>query len=529
MQAAREAAYFDAVAAGLADDDIPLRDGGQGARAYSEAVSVYLSFALSRATNRSATVCVWNTIRETIEQVFARQAIPMTWDYPESNLLSDSTGNWLGNMDWIGKVLKTTPSHATQGYATQQDAAQVNGHAVTLSTDPPYYDNIGYADLSDFFYIWMRRSLRDIYPDVFGTMLVPKAAELIASRYRQGGKDEAKTFFEDGMLETFRNIRKFVTDEYPLTVYYAFKQQDARLLKGETAPASTGWETMLTSLIQAGFSIVGTWPMRTERPTGVKAGTNALASSIILVCRPRPADAPNLSRRHFLQGLRTELPPALKAMQSGNIAPVDLAQASIGPGMAIYSRAGRALESDGTAMSVRTALALINDILDEHLAERDGQMGAESRFAVDWFAQHGFEAGEYGGADVLARAKNTSVETVRRAGLVDAEGGRVRLRHWSGYDPGAWEGKRLTVWEGTHHLIERLDNRGERAAARLLLKLPDHVAGEARQLTYRLYHICERQGWAEHGRYYNALIVSWPQMIELAAGIKHDPAQMDLL
>ena len=376
----------------------------------------------------------------------------------------------------------------------------------------------------------MRRSLRDIYPDVFGTMLVPKAAELIASRYRQGGKDEAKTFFEDGMLETFRNIRKFVTDEYPLTVYYAFKQQDARLLKGETAPASSGWETMLTSLIQAGFSIVGTWPMRTEGSSRLNAmKANALASSIILVCRPRPADAPNLSRRRFLQGLRAELPPALKAMQSGNIAPVDLAQASIGPGMAIYSRAGRALESDGTPMSVRTALALINDVLDEHLAERDGQMGAESRFAVDWFAQHGFEAGEYGAADVLARAKNTSVETVRRAGLVDAESGRVRLRHWSDYDPGAWAGKRLTVWEGAHHLIERLDNRGERAAARLLLKLPDYVAGEARQLTYRLYHICERRGWAEHGRYYNALIVSWPQMNELAAGIKHDPAQMDLL
>ena len=296
---ARDLAIRDAIAAGLPDDDVPLRDGGSGARAYGEALSVYLAFAVSRTTNRSATVCIWNTIGEKIEQVFGRQAIPMTWDYAESNLLSDSTGNWAGNMDWIGKVLESLPKYPVACQAHHRDANQLTATGQVISTDPPYYDNIGYADLSDYFYIWMRRSLRNLYPAIFGTLLVPKSGELIASVHRHKNKSEAKVFFESGMLDAFTDFRGFVRQDFPLTVYYAFKQQDAGFVRGGAPVASTGWETMLTSLIRAGFSITGTWPMRTERSTGLKARTNSLASSIILVCPAPPSRRP----RHLAQPL----------------------------------------------------------------------------------------------------------------------------------------------------------------------------------------------------------------------------------
>lgn len=289
---------------------------------------------------------------------------------------------------------------------------------------------------------------------------------------------------------------------------------------------------MLTSLIEAGFSIVGTWPMRTELSNRTNAiAANALASSIILVCRPRAADAPGLSARDFRQALKRELPPALHAMQSGSIAPVDLAQASIGPGMAVYSRHSRVLEADGTALSVRAALMEINAALDAYLTEQDGELDSETRFAVEWFAQHGFDEGDYGDAETLVRAKNTAVKSVEMAGLVESGGGWVRLRHWSDVDPG-WDpraDKRPTVWEGTHHLIERLDSHGEMGAARLLARMPDGMGSEARQLAYRLYHLCERKKWTAHGRDYNRLITSWRRISDEAARIRNDPSQMELL
>ena len=390
----------------------------------------------------------------------------------------------------------------------------------------------------------MRRNLRDIYPELFSTLLVPKADELIASPYRHGGKDEAKDFFENGMLDSFRSLRQFVTDDYPQTVYYAFKQQDAGFISSPSLPrggrgramggnqvASSGWETMLSSLIQAGFSIVGTWPMRTERPVGLKSKTNALASSIILVCRPRPEDAPATSRRRFLDSLRAELPPAIAEMKTGSIAPVDLAQASIGPGMAIYSRYSRVLEADGAPMSVRAALAEINRALDEALEEQDAQLDPETRFAVDWFAQYAYKKGDFGGADTLARGKNTAVDSVARAGLVAAAAGQVRLIHWKEYDPGAYDPRqdaRPTVWEGTHHLIERLNNRGEEGAARLYNWLPGEIAESARDLAYRLYHICERKGWAEDALDYNALVSSWLEITRLAAEQQNRATQATL-
>lgn len=359
--------------------------------------------------------------------------------------------------------------------------------------------------------------------------MVPKAPELIASPYRfDGDKDAANKHFETGLMQAFANMQRAIFPEYPLTVYYAFKQEELVLDEGL---ASTGWETMLSGLIESGFSVVGTWPVRTERSVRtLSIGTNALASSIVLVCRPRPDDAPMTSRREFVNALRQELPGALREMQSGNIAPVDLAQASIGPGMAVYSRYSKVLEPNGERLTVRTALQLINQELDAYLAEQEGHVDTETRFAVAWFEQYGFREGEFGTADVLARAKNTSVEGMRNAGILTSGAGKVRLAHWEQLDPG-WDpsnDRRLTAWEATHHLIERLNQHGEEGAAMLLAKMPAELAGQARQLAYRLYSICERKGWAELARDYNALVISWSTSQERAASIREEYQQMGL-
>jgi len=534
---ARQVAYEDALLAGLADDGVPLSVGGSGALAYAEAVSVYLTFGVDKSTDYWSSLCSWNNSREIMRNTFGRQALPMVWDYAEANPFSESTGHWMANVDWIWKVIEKLPANSS-GLAVQQDAKQLTDDAKTLSTDPPYYDNIGYADLSDFFYVWMRRTLRDVYPDIFGTLLVPKAPELIASPYRHGGKEAAKNYFENGLHQTFVAINRFITPEYPLTVYYAFKQQDSvaddkdddETTSAYSVSSSSGWETMLTSLIDAGFSIDGTWPIRTELSNRmIGMGTNALASSIVLVCRPRPADAPTLARRQFVDALRRELPQALRDMQTGNIAPVDLAQASIGPGMAIYSRYSKVLEADGTAMSVRGALGLINQELDAYLAEQDGDIDADTRFAVAWFTEYGFESGDYGRAETLATAKNVSVAGIERAGLVESGRGKVRLIHWREYDAGTlplklpfvlggsvnWDpqmDERPTIWEAVHHLIERLNSHGEIGSALLMAKMGHEMVAEARSLAYRLYGICERKGWSDHARDYNALVVSWAEI-----------------
>ena len=531
---ARELATLDARQVQWADDDVSLRDGGAGARAYGEAVSVYLAFAVDKSTDYYSSVARWHNSGEKISATFGRQVISMIWDYAEANPFSQSTGNWSAHINWIWKVLEFLPSGYI-GLAEQEDAAQLARSAITLSTDPPYYDNIGYAHLSDYFYVWTRHMLRSIYPDIFGSMLTPKAQELIAEAARHPSKDDAKAFFERGMLGTFATIRRLVTKAYPLTVYYAFKQQDAGLLKDGASRniASTGWETMLTSLIEAGFRIVGTWPMRTEGVSRLRAmSSNVLASSIVLVCRPRSEDAPATSRRRFLDALRAELPGAIAEMKTGSIAPVDMAQAAIGPGMAIYSRYSAVLEADGTPLTVRTALGLINAALDEALEEQDAELDAETRFAVGWFEERGFKDGDFGRANVLAQAKNTAVESVVLAGVVESGGGKVRLINWREYDPAAYDprqDKRPTVWEGTHHLIERLNGRGgEAGAAELYNRLPDEIAAAARDLAYRLYHICERKGWAEDALDYNALVSSWSEITRLATGQRASGTQPEL-
>ncbi len=529
---AREQAYQDALAAGL-PDDVPLRDGGLGARGYAEAVSVYIAMVTSKETVASNSLARWRAGENKTAPAFGRQAIPMVWDYAETNPFAGAGGDFYGIADGTSKALEKLASEPF-GFVQQQDARRAGtaNSATIVSTDPPYYDQVGYADLSDFSYVWLRRMISVVYPVIFGTLLVPKEAELVATPYRfNGDKEAAKNNFEAGLGEVFFNLRDVTSAHYPTTIYYAFKQAEDIDNEDEDeiiVVSSTGWETILQGLIDAKFSINGTWPIRTEGKSRLIAmGTNALASSIILVCRPCPEDAPTITRRQFVEALRRELPLALKEMQSGNIAPVDLAQASIGPGMAVYSRYSKVLEADGTPMSVRTALGLINQELDAYLAEQDGDIDADTRFAVAWFEQFGFKEGEFGQADVLARAKNTSVSGVEHAGVVESGRGKVKLKYWQDYDPGAWDpqqDRRPTVWEATHHLIERLNVHGETGAALLMLKMSHDMVAEARNLAYRLYSICERKGWADHARDYNALVISWAGIGEEAARLRQAQA-----
>ena len=514
---ARARVERDAIVAGLPDDSRPLRSGGTGATAYAEAVGVYLACGISRLVNRLATICVWNKTGEKVEQVFARQAIPMTWDFPEVNPFSASTGGWSGSMGWIPNTLDLLPSTTKflSGIARQANATdQLFSLNKLISTDPPYYDNIGYADLSDFFYLWLRKSLRLIFPDLFATLAVPKAEELVATPYRHGSRHEAETFFLNGMTQAMRRLSEQSHPGFPVTIYYAFKQSEK---KGDEGTSSTGWETFLDAVIRSGFAVTGTWPMRTERPTGVKVAVNALASSIVLVCRQRPADAPMATRREFVEALTSELPMALAHLQSGNIAPVDLAQAAIGPGMAVYTRYAKVLDAEGKALSVREALVLINQTLDETLVQQEGEFDADSRWALAWFEQFGFDEGEYGIAEMLSKAKNTSVAGMVEAGILASEAGKVRLLKPEEL-PATWDpttDPRLTAWEMVHHLVRALEAGGESATAELAAQL-GAKAEAARELCYRLYTLCERKKRAMEALSYNSLVQSWPEITRLA-------------
>jgi len=516
----REKAQQDAVAAGMTNDGRGLDAGGSGAAAYADAVSVYLAFGLNRMTNSFCTITRWSAQRNQTLTAFARQAIPMTWDYPEVNPFAGAAGDFCVSVEG---AINGIPSIQNQpGRAIQADSVtQSKSKDKVVSTDPPYYDNIGYADLSDFFYVWLRRTMKSIYPKLFATLAVPKTEELIASPYRHGSKQAAETFFLTGMTKTISQIAEQSHPAFPVTIYYAFKQSETK----ETETVSTGWETFLDAILTAGLDITGTWPMHTEREVrSVSLGSNALASSIILVCRRRLDDAPIASRKEFIQTLKAELPEALAAMTLGEttpIAPVDLAQAAIGPGMAVFSRYKAVLEADGTPMPIRTALTLINKALDDYFAEAEGDLDADTRFAIAWFDEFGWAAGAFGQADVLARAKGTSVEGVREAGVIEASGGKVRLLRATEYDAD-WDpatDSRLAIWEALHHLSQALQSGGESEAGALLVALGAKAA-PVRQLAYRLYTLCERKGWAEDARTYNELITSW-QAVE---AVSHDIA-----
>ena len=506
----------DAVTAGLVDDGKTLHEGGTGALAYANSQSVYLAMAVSRASDYWGTGTIWEPGGSFIAHVFTRNALPMTWDYPEANPFSSGSGSWIQTcVQWIERYLKVVAPSAT-GSAFQADAqTQSISTDKLVSTDPPYYDNIGYADLSDYFYVWLRRALRSVIPDLFTMLAVPKSEELVSTPARHGGKEQAKKFFLGGMTLAMRRLSERTHPAFPVTIYYAFKQSESDWEKGT---ASTGWETFLDAVISAGFGISGTWPIRTERPGRIReTGSNALASSIVLVCRRRPADALAVTRRDFVATLKSELPVALTHLQRGNIAPVDLAQAAIGPGMAVYTRYAHVLDAGGKPMSVREALALINQILDEVLAEQEGALDADSRWALAWFDQYGFTEDDYGVAEMLSKAKNTSVAGMVEAGILNSRAGRVRLLRpqdlAANWDPEA--DARLTAWEMVHHLVRVLELGGELAAAALVRKLGGQ-AEVARELCYRLFALCERKKRPAEALAYNGLVQSWPEISRLA-------------
>ena len=531
VQEARGRVQRDALAADLPDDVKSLRDGGAGATAYAEAVGVYLACGISRSADFWSSLCTWanQPKNELVTHLFGRQAIPMAWDYAEANPFSESGGNFSKNLSYVAMGIDYLAGSAP-GHALQVDAAtNTSSSGKVASTDPPYYDNIGYADLSDYFYVWLRRSLRQVFPDLFATLAVPKAEELVATPYRHGSKEKAEAFFLDGMTRAMHRLAELAHAAFPVTIYYAFKQAES----DDEGTASTGWDTFLDAVIRAGFAISGTWPMRTERQGRMIGNdTNALASSIILVCRPRAASAPTATRREFVTALKAELPVALAHLQRGNIAPVDLAQAAIGPGMAVYTRYAKVLDAEGKPVGVREALALINQTLDEALAEQEGDFDADSRWAITWFEQVGFEVGDYGTAEQLSKSKNTAVAGMVEAGIVASKGGKVRLlkpdelpKHW---DPAS--DSRLTVWEMVHHLIRALSVGGETAAAQLVAKI-GAKSETARELAYRLYTLCERKKRASEALAYNGLVQSWPEIVRLAGepGSDAEPAQAELL
>lgn len=520
----------DAKSNGLEDDNSSINEGGTGVTAYGEAIATYLGMAVSRSTNTLNALAVWSQGREQTVNLFSRQAIPMNWDFPEVNPFAGAAGDFALTTNSMCKVIQNAPAMGF-GKIIQKDA-QTQDISVNkvISTDPPYYDNIGYADLSDFFYGWMRRSLKNIYPNLFSTIAVPKTEELVATPYRHGSKEKAETFFLEGMTLAIENMATKGHPAFPVSIYYAFKQSDTT----EGSTSNTGWETFLDAIIRAGFSIDGTWPMRTERPTGVKVSMNALASSIILICQKREIEAESISRREFQRELRDQMPEALEAMIGGEtgatpIAPVDLAQAAIGPGMAIYSKYAAVLNQDGSKMSVHDALILINRAITDYLNPDSGNFDADTLFCDDWFSQYGWGEGQFGEADTLARAKGTSVDGVRDAGVIEAGGGKVRLLKWGEY-PQDWDPKsdtRTPIWEACHQMIRTLNQQGESEAGSLLARMPER--GEPiRQLAYHLYTLCERKKWAEEARAYNELIGSWHAIVSASHEVGHKGTQSEL-
>lgn len=527
VQEARERVQLDARDAGMPSDVHGLAEDGIGTAAYADAVAVYLAETVSKITAYHCTMGVWRAKEGKTGRAFGRQAIPMVWDYPECNPFAGAGGDWEGAYGDCARVLAELGSQST-GRATQAAAqltSDVSESFPVISTDPPYYDNVGYADLSDFFYLWLRRSLKSVFPELFATVAVPKAEELVATPYRHGGKERAESFFLEGMTEAMHRLAEQAHPAFPVTIYYAFKQSESH---GADGTASTGWETFLDAVLRAGFALTGTWPMRTEQSAALKTSVNSLASSIVMVCRPRVASAPTTSRRAFLRELNQVLPEALDEMTRGSgeerspVAPVDLSQAIIGPGMAVFSEYAAVLEADGSPMSVRTALTLINRFLAEDDFDHDTQ------FCLHWFEQYGWHDGRFGDADTLARAKGTSVDGVKQAGVISASAGVVRLLRWADY-PADWDPKtdaRLPIWEALHQMIRVFKIDGETGAGAVLAAIPTK-AEATRQLAYRLYTLCERAGRAEDARAYNELIASW-SAIESAATKALGPRQTGL-
>ena len=504
---ARQRVLEDALAAGMEEGE-SLEAGGSGARAYADAIATYLALSVSRCADYWSSICSWHSGRETLRNVFARQAIPMVWDYAEANPFSHSSGNFLGQLEWVAKAVERVPADSA-GNARQLSADARDYTGLVVSTDPPYYDNIGYSDLSDFFYVWLRRCLQGIHPSVVSTMLTPKAEELVANPYRHDGKENAAKFFVDGFNTVFHRIRRGANPDVPMTVYYAYKQQD----NGKDGKTSTGWHTLLDGLIGAGWEVTATWPVRSELTNRmVSQGTNALASSIVLACRPRPNDAPTTTQRAFVQRMKAELPDALRTLMQGDIAPVDLAQAAIGPGIAVFSRYARVRSASGGDIGAREALELINRTHDEVLGEQESDFDPDTRFAVRWYRQYGWRPEHSGIADQLARTTQTSIAELQRGGIFTTAGGKGRLLSIRELDA-QWDPAsdlRLSIWEATLRLAALLESKGIEKVSELVAKLPAAIPLSAiKELGFLLFHEAERKGDGADAQALNALVTSW--------------------
>ncbi|MCX7523430.1 DUF1156 domain-containing protein [Microbacterium sp. STN6] len=514
---ARQRVLADARAAGL-PDGVRLEQGGGGAEAYADAVATYLGFAVSRMTDYQSSLSTWanQPQMEIVAHVFTRQALPMAWDFAEGNPLGSSSGGLSIMVRAVTRVIDVLPASATS-VVTQADAAS-RPLAGLVTTDPPYYDNISYSDLSDFFYVWLRRSLRDIHPVLLGTMLVPKAEELVANPYRQGGADGAKKFFEVGFESVFRHARDSAGDEFPIAVYYAFKQAESDVL----GQASTGWETILGSMVRAGWTVTATWPVRSERAGRMTSiGTNALASSVVLALRPRPDDATITDRRGFIAAMKGELGPALRELQQGGIAPVDLPQSAIGPGMAVFSRYAKVIESDGSEMSVRSALARINEVLDELLTEQEGDFDPTTRFAIAWYRSNGYDAGAFGDAENLARARATAVSAMEREGILSARAGKVELYRPTDLpdDYDVASDQHTSAWEALQHTIRIQETTGIPAAGAFLHNASRRSDGAVdldlvKELAYLLFQVAEKNGWTKDAISFNGIATSWSELLD---------------
>lgn len=504
----RVRALADAVGDDFSDDGVRLCDGGSGATAYADAIVTYLALTIDKCADYWSSICTWHNTGEKVRSTFGRQAIPMTWDYAEANPFSSSTGNWMAMVGWVNKAVAALPSSGSAVVVQRDARARVRECAgAMVSTDPPYYDAVPYSDISDFFFVWLRRNLNDIWPDECATLLAPKTDELVADSTRHGSRPAAEDYFKVGMAQFMAEVTRSQPVGLPATIFYAYKATETP--RGQVR--STGWDTFLQAVVDARLQVTATWPLRTELANRMRSlGSNALASSVVLACRPRSESASLASRGEFLAALRRELPEAVRVLQQGDVAPVDMAQSTIGPGMKVFSRYAKVVETDGSAMPVREALAVINDVLGEVLDGEEADLDGETRFALAWYSQHGFEPGPAGDADGLARAKNTSLEGIERSGIGAARAGQFRLHRRHELDPD-WSpdtDPRLTVWEAVQHLAAALE-RSQAEAARLLNRLGGY-GHRARQLAYLLYRKADQAGRTEEAIAYNALIVAWP-------------------
>ncbi|WP_458395461.1 DUF1156 domain-containing protein [Rhizobium ruizarguesonis] len=518
---ARKQITLDALNSGSSDNQTPLRDGGEGSVAYADAVSVYLGLAIGRLADISNAHCNWSSSATQVVHLFGRQTIPMVWEFAEAGLFSNAAGDYIVSLNSIIKnLLRFVPSAA--GSIRQSDAQSVIiPDGSVISTDPPYYDNIAYADLSDFFYHWLKAGLSPVYPELFGTLATPKSEELVATPYRHGGRDSAESFFLNGMRNAIKNIAAQATDEFPAAIYYAFKQSEV----GSDGLSSTGWATFLQAVIEAGYTIGGTWPIRTERPDRmIASGKNALANSVVLVCRKKESAAVVVTRAEFIRALKRELPPAITELQAANIAPADMPQSAIGPGIGVFSRYKAVLEADDNPMSVKVALQLINRELDDYLGVIQGDFDPETRFAITWFEQHGMKAGDYGSADNQARARGIAVESVKHAGVVESAAGKVRLLGRDELDV-RWdpsEDRHLTIWECLQHLVKLHEENGIAFQTAALFKQIGNQADAVKDLAYCLYDIAaNKRKDAKEATAYNALIADWTELSREAAAV-HD-------